>query len=67
MIISSLCSNAESSLRTRPSTIYNLRHNGATHPVNAMLNYAYAVLESQVRIATVAQGLDPTIGYLHAC
>jgi CRISPR/Cas system-associated endonuclease Cas1 len=23
----------------------------ATHPVNAMLNYAYAVLESQVRIA----------------
>ncbi len=32
-----------------------------------MLNYAYAVLESQVRIATVTQGLDPTIGYLHAC
>ncbi len=43
----------------------NNRH--ATHPVNAMLNYAYGVLESQVRIATVAQGLDPTIGYLHAC
>jgi len=38
----------------------------ATHPVNAMLNYAYAVLESQVRIAVVSQGLDPTIGYLHA-
>ena len=35
--------------------------------VNAMLNYAYAVLESQVRIATVSQGLDPTIGYLHVC
>ncbi len=32
-----------------------------------MLNYAYAVLESQVRIAAVAQGLDPKIGYLHAC
>jgi CRISPR-associated protein Cas1 len=30
-----------------------------------MLNYAYAVLESQVRIATVSQGLDPMIGYLH--
>jgi CRISP-associated protein Cas1 len=43
---------------------YN-RH--ASHPVNAMLNYAYAVLESQVRIAAVSQGLDPTIGYLHAC
>ena len=32
-----------------------------------MLNYAYAVLESQVRIATVSQGLDPAIGYLHTC
>jgi CRISP-associated protein Cas1 len=30
-----------------------------------MLNYAYAVRESQVRIAAVSQGLDPTIGYLH--
>jgi CRISPR-associated endonuclease Cas1 len=39
----------------------------ATHPVNAMLNYAYGVLESQVRIAVVAAGLDPAIGYLHAC
>jgi CRISPR-associated endonuclease Cas1 len=38
----------------------------ATHPVNAMLNYAYAALESQVRIAVVAHGLDPTVGYLHA-
>jgi CRISP-associated protein Cas1 len=44
---------------------YNNRH--ASHPVNAMLNYAYAVLESQVRIATVSQALDPKIGYLHAC
>jgi CRISP-associated protein Cas1 len=43
----------------------NLAH--ATHPVNAMLNYAYAVLESQVRITTLSQGLDPTVGYLHAC
>jgi CRISPR-associated endonuclease Cas1 len=32
-----------------------------------MLNYAYGVLESQVRIATITRGLDPTIGYLHAC
>lgn len=43
------------------------RNRHATHPVNAMLSYAYAVLESQVRIATVAQGLDPTIGYLYTC
>jgi len=38
----------------------------ATHPVNAMLNYAYRMLESQVRISAVATGLDPTIGFLHA-
>jgi CRISPR-associated endonuclease Cas1 len=39
----------------------------AHHPVNAMLNYGYAVLESQVRIAIAEAGLDPTIGYLHVC
>jgi CRISPR-associated endonuclease Cas1 len=39
----------------------------ATHPVNAMLNYGYRVLESQVQIAAHRGGLDPTIGYLHAC
>jgi CRISPR-associated protein Cas1 len=49
----------------RPSMVSG-RNRHATHPVNAMLNYAYAVLESQVRIATVSHGLDPTIGYLHA-
>jgi len=37
----------------------------ATHPVNAILNYAYAVLESQVRMQIVADGYDPTIGFLH--
>jgi CRISPR-associated protein Cas1 len=30
-----------------------------------MLNYAYGVLESQVRMQVVAAGLDPTIGILH--
>ncbi|MDQ3700136.1 MAG: CRISPR-associated endonuclease Cas1 [Chloroflexota bacterium] len=39
----------------------------ATHPVNAILNYAYAVLEGQVRTAAAAAGLDPTVGYLHSC
>ena len=42
------------------------RNRHATHPVNAMLNYTYAVLESQVRVEAVSHGLDPTIGYLHA-
>lgn len=38
----------------------------ASHPVNAMLNYAYGVLESQVRIQVCAAGYDPTIGFLHS-
>lgn len=37
------------------------------HPVNALLNYGYAVLESQVCIAIAEVGLDPSIGYLHVC
>jgi CRISPR-associated protein Cas1 len=37
----------------------------ATHPVQAMLNYAYGVLESEVRTQIVAASLDPTIGILH--
>jgi CRISPR-associated endonuclease Cas1 len=42
---------------------YNI---GATHPINAVLNYAYAVLESHVRIEVIAKGYDPKIGYLHS-
>ena len=38
---------------------------GATHPLNVCLNYAYAILESHVRMDVIAQGYDPTIGYLH--
>jgi CRISPR-associated protein Cas1 len=38
---------------------------GATHPINACLNYAYAILESHVRMDVVSRGYDPTIGYLH--
>jgi CRISP-associated protein Cas1 len=38
----------------------------AVHPVNAMLNYGYAILESQVKERVIAEGFDPTIGYLHA-
>lgn len=38
----------------------------ATHPVNAILNYAYTMLESQVHIEALEAGLDPAIGYLHA-
>jgi CRISPR-associated endonuclease Cas1 len=38
----------------------------AVNPPNAMLNYLYAILESEARIAAVAVGLDPHLGLLHA-
>lgn len=37
----------------------------ARHPFNAMLNYAYAVLHSQIKLQIIAQGFDPTIGIFH--
>ena len=37
----------------------------ATDPFNAMLNYAYTLLEVEVRVAVHAQGLDPDLGLLH--
>jgi CRISPR-associated endonuclease Cas1 len=41
-------------------------HNrGATHPVSAMLNYAYGVLVAQTQIRLIADGYDPTLGILH--
>lgn len=41
------------------------KNRNASHPVNAMLNYAYGVLESQIRIWIIANGFDPRIGFLH--
>ena len=37
----------------------------AANPQNAILNYLYAVLESEARLALAAVGLDPGIGFLH--
>jgi CRISPR-associated protein Cas1 len=37
----------------------------ADHPNNAMLNYAYAVLLTEVRIQAIAEGYDPNMGILH--
>jgi CRISPR-associated protein Cas1 len=48
------------------SSPYRLAGNrNAAHPVNAMLNYAYAALESEIRIKAIADGYDPTIGIMH--
>ena len=37
----------------------------AANPANAMLNYLYAVLESETRLAVAALGLDPGLGFWH--
>ena len=37
----------------------------AANPVNAILNYLYAILEAEARLAAATLGLDPGIGVLH--
>jgi CRISPR-associated endonuclease Cas1 len=38
----------------------------AANPANAMLNYLYAILEAEARVACMALGLDPGLGLYHA-
>lgn len=45
---------------------FNIAGNrNASHPINAMLNYAYTALESRKRLQAIAEGYDPTIGIMH--
>lgn len=37
----------------------------AINPANALLNYLYAILEAETRIACLAVGLDPGLGIVH--
>src|SRR6516165_10251333 len=37
----------------------------AVNPPNAILNYLYAILEAEARLAIAALGLDPGLGFLH--
>jgi len=48
----------------RNSHLNNGPRNAST-PGNAMLNYLYAILESETRIAVITQGMDPGLGILH--
>ena len=49
----------------RFTRVYASGSRNASHPVNAILNYAYAVLQSQVQIKAVADGYDPMLGIMH--
>jgi len=47
------------------SRMHETHQMNASDPVNALLNYGYAILESQCRKAVNAVGLEPTVGFLH--
>jgi hypothetical protein len=49
--------------RTSPLSGFSPRL--AVNPINAILNYLYAVLESEARLAIAAMGLDPGMGFIH--
>lgn len=50
--------------RSRSTKARNRQYN-ASDPVNALLNYGYAFLQSAVRRAINTTGLDAALGYLH--
>jgi len=47
------------------SRMHETHQMNASDPVNVLLNYGYAILESQCRKALNSVGLEPTIGFLH--
>jgi len=53
--------------RSRSSILNGVKakNKRASHPINAMLNYAYAVRKAHLQIEAIADGYDPTIGILH--
>jgi CRISPR-associated protein Cas1 len=42
-----------------------ITNRNAKHPVNAILNYAYGMLNSQVHFEAVSEGYDPRRGVMH--
>jgi CRISP-associated protein Cas1 len=53
------------SIGVRSSPYHLAGNRNAAHPVNAILNYVYAALESEIRIKAISDGYDPTIGIMH--
>lgn len=57
--------NAVWSLLPEDLEVQRRVHQGATDPVNCMLNYGYGVLNSHCWSAVLLAGLDPFGGFLH--
>lgn len=55
------------SYRSRSSILTGRRPRNwkASHPLNAMLNYAYAVRVAQLQVQAVVDGFDPFAGIMH--
>jgi len=56
--------NSEFNFISRNNTL-NSHNRNASDEVNALLNYGYAILESEVRKDLNSIGLDPSISFLH--
>src|SRR2546426_708585 len=50
---------------TRVSPLTEPSPRRAVNPANAVLNYLYAILEAEARVAALGARLDPTLGVLH--
>jgi len=51
---------------TQRSSGIGANNKHATHPINAMLNYAYAVIAGMIKRKCMLVGLDVAVGSLHA-
>lgn len=51
--------------RSSRATGVKPENRNASHPVNALLNYAYAVKLAQLKIQAISEGYDPTLGIMH--
>jgi CRISPR-associated protein Cas1 len=49
----------------RTSIFHKAGNRNAAHPINAILNYAYTVLQSEIQIDAISDGYDPTVGIMH--
>ncbi len=47
------------------SRMHESHQMNASDPVNCLLNYGYAILESQIRKTLNSVGLEPSVGFLH--
>jgi CRISPR associated protein Cas1 len=58
------CRRPLANVRRAPIVVHSLTRN-ATTPLNSILNYSYALLEIETRVALASRGLDCGLGMFH--